>query len=104
MSGEELSVIFKDLLSHARSKFLGRPWQPLVQNYFTLSTVPVSRHYVQIYNVKTSHSCPPQQWRNVVALANMAPLGGKKAPPSGAPGIRAYWELFVKIWAKNLNR
>ena len=25
------------------------------------------------------------QWRNEVALANMAPLGGKKAPSSGAP-------------------
>ena len=43
-------------------------------------------------------------WRNIVALANMAPLSSKKAPPIGAPDIRAYSELFVKIWLKNLNK
>ena len=43
------------------------------------------------------------QWRNVVGLANMAPHGGKKAPLSGAPDTRAYWEQFVKILQKNLN-
>ena len=25
----------------------------------------------------------------------MSPLGGKKSPPSGAPGLRAYWEQFT---------
>ena len=34
----------------------------------------------------------------------MAPLGGKKSPPSGAPGLRAYWGQFVKKWPKNLNK
>ena len=40
------------------------------------------------------------QWRNVVDLVNLAPLGGKKAPPRGAPGIKAYWELLVKYGQK----
>ena len=30
---------------------------------------------------------PPGQWRNVGGLARMAPLGGKKAPPGGAPWL-----------------
>ena len=44
------------------------------------------------------------QWRNVGGLVEKAPLGGKKSPPSGAPGLRAYWGQFVKIWPKNLNK
>ena len=31
-----------------------------------------------------------EQWRNIGDLAKMAPLGSKKLPPSGAPGLRAY--------------
>ena len=45
-----------------------------------------------------------QQWRNVVGLANRAPLGDENAPLSGAPGVRAYWEQIVKKWQKNLNK
>ena len=45
-----------------------------------------------------------QQWRNVVGLANMAPLGDENAPLIGAPGVRAYLEQFVKKWPKNLNK
>ena len=44
------------------------------------------------------------QWRNVGGLVEMAPLGGKKSPPSGAPGLRAYGGQFVKKWPKNLNK
>ncbi|KAL5268071.1 hypothetical protein ACHWQZ_G004952 [Mnemiopsis leidyi] len=44
------------------------------------------------------------QWRNVAGLANMAPLGDENAPLIGAPGLRAYWDQFVKKWPKNLNK
>ena len=44
------------------------------------------------------------QRRNVGGLVEMAPLGGKKSPPSGTPGLRAYWGQFVKKWPKNLNK
>ena len=36
------------------------------------------------------------QWRNVVGLAKMAPLGDENAPLIGAPGVRAYWDQFLK--------
>ena len=44
------------------------------------------------------------QWRNFGGLVEMAPLGGKRSSPSGAPGLRAYWGQFVKKWPKNLNK
>lgn len=44
------------------------------------------------------------QWRNVVGLADMAPLGDENAPLIGAPGVRAYSDQFVKKLPKILNK
>ena len=35
-------------------------------------------------------------WPNIVRQANKAALGSKKVPSSGASGIRAHWEQFVR--------
>ena len=47
----------------------------------------------------TEHVCYVQ-WRNIVGLANVAPLSDEDVPLSGAPGMRAYWGQFVRIWPK----
>ena len=38
----------------------------------------------------------PWQWRNEVAVANMAPLGGKRAPLNGALSTRAICENMAE--------
>ena len=42
----------------------------------------LSNLMVSLYDMNREH-----QWRNVVAVAIMVPLGGEMAPPSGVPDI-----------------
>ena len=44
------------------------------------------------------------QWRNVGGLVEMAPLGGKKSPSSGAPGLRAYWGAICEKMAEKSKK